>query len=132
MPAQRTDSNCKGPAKVSAGGTTGLEEGRTSPVTVVPPSVTWPQSLPQNRLENAGPAVGFAPAFLRQQLPRPRQQERLASLNTLAASGARDAKNRSDVRHADTAPRAIRKLLFVPRIPGTSLYHAPVPTFSCA
>ena len=106
------------------GGAEGLDDGGTNPPVPTLPSVSRPQSPPQGPLENAGPAGGFARAFRQQHFARPRQQHEADELNELAASGAREANDRSRARLAAITARNRRKLSFVPSIPWKAVYHA--------
>jgi hypothetical protein len=49
------ESETRTPLKNSMGGATDRVPGRTNPLVPIPPSVSRPQSLPQDVLESAGP-----------------------------------------------------------------------------
>ena len=68
------------------GGAEDRDDGCTNPPVPILPSVSRPQSLPQGRLESAGPAGGFACAFRQQHFARPRQQHEADALSEPAAS----------------------------------------------
>lgn len=107
------------------GGSEDRDDGCTNPPVLTLPSVTRPQSLPQGLLENAGPAGAFAFALRQQHFARPRQQHEADELNELAASGAREANDRSRARLTAITARTKRKLSLVPSIPWKVVYHAP-------
>ncbi len=94
---------------------------------LTPPSVTWPQLAPQDRLENAGPTGALTPVFRQQHFPWLRQQEGARSLNVPAASGARDANDRSNASTAAITLRTGFELNSRPSIPGDVVYHAREP-----
>ena len=86
-----------------------------SPAALMPPGVIRPQSLPHDLLEIAGESgcalrqQHFARLFL--------QQDMVGALNTLAASGAREANEKSKIRHAGTTARASPMCFFLFNIP---------------
>ena len=80
------------------------------------PSVSRPQSPPQDLPENAGPAGGFAFAFRQQHFARPRQQDEDDAMNELAASGAREAKEKSKARQGAMMLRIQLKMSRLPSI----------------
>jgi len=74
-----------------------------------------PQWLLHDRLENDGPAAGFACGL--QQLPaRPRQQDRMEGSEMTLGGGVREAADTNTVRHAATMPRAQQMVSFRPSI----------------
>jgi hypothetical protein len=105
------------------GGSEDRDDGCTNPPVLTLPSVTRPQSLPQGLLENAGPAGAFAFALRQQHFARPRQQHEADELNELAASGAREANDRSRARLTAITARTKRRLSLVPSIPWKAVYH---------
>jgi hypothetical protein len=107
------------------GGAKDRDHGRTNPAVPMLPSVSRLQSAPQGLLESAGPAGGFAFALRQQHFARPRQQHEADELNELAASGAREANDRSRARLTAITARTKRKLSLVPSIPWKAVYHAP-------
>ena len=107
------------------GGAEDRDDGGKNPPVPVLPSVTRLQSPPQGLLESAGAAGGFALALRQQHFARPRQQHEADELNELAASGAREANDRSRARLTAITARTKRKLSLVPSIPWESVYHAP-------
>jgi hypothetical protein len=107
------------------GGAADRDDGGANPPVPIPPSVSRPQSPPQGLLENAGPAGGFAFVLRQQHFARPRQQHEADELNELAASGAREANDRSSARLTAITARTRRKLSFVPSIPWKAVYHTP-------
>jgi pantothenate kinase type III len=92
------------------GGARATEDGVTNPVTLPEARANRSQSLPQDRTENAGPAGCLRCAFAQQHFMCARQQERLVSPDACVASGAHEASDRSNVRHAINVLRAIREL----------------------
>lgn len=109
---------------ISAGGTSVLEQGRTTPLAALGLSATWPAPSQQDRLAKIGPVAGFDFEFLRQHLP-PWQQVGVESVKVLAAIGAKEAKENRNAVYAATMLRMPYQPCFAPSIPGTTLYHAP-------
>ena len=118
------DSPARSRMRNSAGGARDREDGCTNPLVLTLPSVTPPQSVPQDLLESAGPAGRFARAFPQQHFARPRQQDELDAVSDPAASGARHANEKSRARHAAMMPRANRERSLFPSILGREVYHA--------
>jgi hypothetical protein len=102
--------------RISTGGARDRDEGLTKSLAVTAPGPNW-QSLPQDWLENAGPAGSFTSGFPQQHFARPWQQDGLDPLSARAARGASEANDKSAARHPAIVPRAKRLLFFVPSIP---------------
>jgi hypothetical protein len=93
------------------------EEGGTKPGWLTPPTVNSPQLLPQELLEMAWPAIGSCACIFRQQdFACFLQQEAFGPSSVRAASGTREANNRSNARHAAVTLRTKRKLWSIPSI----------------
>ena len=120
------DSPLRSSTTSSSGGAQVQDEGATNPRVLTLPNVTLPQSLPQDLPENAGPTGGFAFALPQPHFARLRQQDELHAVSDRAASGAREANEKSRARHAATVPRTKRKLSRLPSIFGKSVPRAPL------
>jgi hypothetical protein len=100
------------------------QEGCTNSSVPIVPSVSAPQSLPQDLLERSGPTGPFHFAWRQQHVARFRQQEELDALSGRAASGASQASENSTARQAAITERAKRKLSRLPSILGKSVSRA--------
>jgi hypothetical protein len=98
------------------GGAKEREDGCTNPFVLIPPSVSRPHSPPQDLVESAGPSGRVSLALRQQHFARLRQQDEADGLNERAASGTREANDRSTARHAAVMPRTQRKLSPLPSI----------------
>lgn len=107
-------------ARSTLGGATQRAEEGTNPPALMPPKVT-PQSLPQARLEIAGPVEGLA-CSLQQRLAWLGQQDEADGRKGPAASGVRDAAHTNTPRHAAVKPRAGQAVWYRPSIPSEMKY----------
>src|ERR1035441_2423086 len=121
--AARLASRARSRTRRSAGGAKDRDEGCTNPLVRTLPSVSLPQSPQKDLLESAGPTAGFAFALPQQHFARLRQQDELHAVSDRAASGAREANEKSRARQAAIVPRAKRKLSLFPSILWGKVYQ---------
>ena len=91
--------------------------GLSGPAAPLAAKVKWLQSTVQSRLVTAGPSGPCAPRFLAQHLPWEAHDEHFDSVMVRAASPAREADDKSEVRHTAMTERTSRESDFLPSIP---------------